>query len=478
LLNPIAIADLMDRRATRPEVLSGVAFVAVFATLTLVAVRFGDVSGPVLSPFVPICATLWGIADLLTAYLLLNQFNVNGVRAFAILGAAYAFPGLLTIPYVAFFPGLFLMPPLTIGVQQISMWLWLTWHFAFPFFVAGYHLVDRNLSKRITSGLGVRRWSVGVALMSVIACAAVAALIVGERDHLPIGIVNGTFTEFYRTIATPIFVAANLLAAVVLVIASKRRPSTLQVWLSVALITAALDGTLNAFSNGRYTVSWYVGKVETLATATVVLAVLLSEVTALYRRLGSLATIDALTGLANRQSFDDAARFTLQLYRRGSAALAFLVIDIDYFKQYNDTYGHHGGDMCLRRVAECVRNTCGRSVDIVGRFGGEEFVVLLPGTNAIGAMRVAESIRCCVEALGIAHAGSSVSGFVTVSIGGAEVSYEHDAQLETLFQRADAAALYRAKVTRNAIAMAEASTDEPPERMRSFLAPENIPQRA
>jgi diguanylate cyclase (GGDEF)-like protein len=204
-------------------------------------------------------------------------------------------------------------------------------------------------------------------------------------------------------------------------------------------------------SSGRYTVTWYLGKMETLATAAIVLVVLLSEVSSLYRRLGKLASVDVLTGLANRQAFDNDARLALSMHQRRSEDVAFLVADIDYFKQYNDTYGHQAGDLCLQRVAQCIRHTCARSVDLVGRFGGEEFVVLLQGTNAAGALRVGESIRRCVEALGILHAGSSVASVVTVSVGITHVSSEPNTSLETLFHRADAA-LYEAKIVRNAIA--------------------------
>jgi diguanylate cyclase (GGDEF)-like protein len=199
-------------------------------------------------------------------------------------------------------------------------------------------------------------------------------------------------------------------------------------------------------------VSWYVGKIETVGTATIVLMILLSEVSALYRRLGSLATIDALTGLSNRQAFDNDARFAIHLHERSGEELSFLVVDIDFFKQYNDTYGHQAGDECLRQVAASIRCACGRTVDLVGRFGGEEFVALLPGSSASGALLVGEAIRGAVEALAIPHAASAVSPVVTVSVGISELMRDGDARLEQLFSLADAA-LYRAKRKRNTVVM-------------------------
>ncbi len=450
MLGPIAIADVMDRRAPRGDIVGGIAFVSFFFALLLLALRVRGAHVWSIPPFLPISATLWASADLLTAYLLLTQFSVNGLRAFAVLGAAYGVPGLLTIPYLVFFPGLFILAPMTLGTLQLSLWLWIAWHLIFPAIVGVYHACDRGLTARITSGIGIRRWIIGALIAGGAGCVALTALLVGVREQLPPLITSGGFTGAYFTIAAPAIVAVNLIAAVAIL--SSQRPSKLQLWLSVALIIAAFDGALNMYSSGRYTVTWYVGKVETLATAAIVLVILLSEVSSLYRRLGKLASIDVLTGLANRQAFDNDARLSLLIHQRRSEDIAFLVVDIDFFKQYNDTYGHQAGDVCLQRVAQCIRHTCARAVDLVGRFGGEEFVVLLQGTNAAGALRVGEAIRNCVEAMGVAHAGSSVAKVVTVSVGIAQVACGRDTNLEGLFKSADAA-LYDAKTTRNSVAM-------------------------
>jgi diguanylate cyclase (GGDEF)-like protein len=458
--DPIAIADLMDRPAQRGGVLAAMAFVAIFCVLTLIAIRYGNRQWPICPTFVSICATLWAVGDLLTAYLLLTQFSVNGVRAFAVIGAAYLIPGILTIPYLAYFPGVFFVAPLTPGVQQVSLLLWVTWHLAFPVVVGGAHLFDGKLSARVTTGAGVRRWFIGAGVCVACGGSAVVALllVLARRGLLPILVSGGKLSHFYSTALTPAVSLVSALAAVTIVVAA-RRPSTLQLWLSAALVTASLDGALNAVSSGRYTASWYTGKIETLVTSTIVLMVLLSEISKLYRRLGTLATIDALTGLPNRQSFDNDARFALALNRRIAANVAFLVVDIDLFKQYNDAYGHLAGDDCLRRVAGGLRRACARTGDLVGRFGGEEFVVLLPGTTRLGAMLVAETIRAAIEALGIVHERSTVAAMVTVSVGATHVAGGEDATLESLFSLADAA-LYEAKLRRNAVAVsAECAPD-------------------
>jgi diguanylate cyclase (GGDEF)-like protein len=311
----------------------------------------------------------------------------------------------------------------------------------------------------VRSGAGIRRWLGWVIVGDGFGCLAIVAIVVGAIDYLPPVVHSGTFTAFFVTILAPLVVGVNIIAAVAIL--SSQRPSRLQLWLSVALVISAMDGLLNVFSSGRYTITWYVGKVETLATATVVLVILLSEVSSLYRRLGGLASIDFLTGISNRQAFNNDARIALLLQQRRSEDVGFLVVDIDYFKQFNDTYGHQAGDVCLHQVAQCIRRACARAVDLVGRFGGEEFVVLLQGTNAAGALRVGEQIRRCVEALEIVHGTSTVAAVVTVSVGVTHASGERETTLEVLFQRADAA-LYEAKKSRNAVAVHDAQPDVAP----------------
>ncbi len=449
LRRPMVLADVMHHEAPRRQILSAGLFFAVAAALTLAAAPFGTVQGPELRPFIPVAATLWGIADLLTAYLLWTQFSVNGIRAFVVFGAGYALSGLLTVAYVAFFPNLFFALPPGAGYEQVSVWLWVGWHVSFAVLVGGYHLVDGGLEVRVAISRSILRrlWIV------VCACLAVAAglviVVVALRASLPVIVVGGHFTALYATVVAPLIILANV-AAVAVMLCVNRRPSTLQVWIVVALATAALDGALNAFASGRYTVSWYVGKVETLATATVVLAILLAEVNVLYRRLGELATVDGLTGIANRQSFDSDVRWALHLRERTSFAAALLVVDIDHFKNYNDRYGHLAGDATLRRVAQAILSSCARSADIVGRYGGEEFVVFLPGVTAESGYAIAESIRVAVAALAIEHAASPASKVVTVSVGGAYIGSENALEAEVLFASADEA-LYEAKAVRNAV---------------------------
>lgn len=161
-------------------------------------------------------------------------------------------------------------------------------------------------------------------------------------------------------------------------------------------------------------------------------------------KIETLANMDGLTNLFNRRYFDAKLEQEFKRLQRSTHPVSLIMADIDCFKLYNDTYGHQAGDDCLKDVAAAFKKSGGRVSDIAARYGGEEFVMLLPNTDQQGARKVAETIRTAIEALAIAHATSSVSGFVTVSIGVATVSPDRSTSPDLLVKLADQA-LYRSK---------------------------------
>jgi diguanylate cyclase (GGDEF)-like protein len=162
------------------------------------------------------------------------------------------------------------------------------------------------------------------------------------------------------------------------------------------------------------------------------------------RMLERLALVDGLTEVANRRGLDEALDREWRRARREGASLAAIMCDIDHFKTYNDNYGHGAGDVCLRQVAQTLHLTLARPGDFVGRYGGEEFLVLLPNTDQAAARDVAEKLRRAVFEKGLPHAHSSVADRVTLSLGvAARVPAGEDAP-ERLLKAADQA-LYRAK---------------------------------
>lgn len=156
-----------------------------------------------------------------------------------------------------------------------------------------------------------------------------------------------------------------------------------------------------------------------------------------------IATHDSLTGLGNRRLFEGALDIEFGRGARQSSSLSLIMLDIDYFKRYNDAYGHVAGDHCLAEVARAVKGCCHRKADLAVRYGGEEFAVLLPDTDIHGAMVIAEQIRRSVMDKNIIHSGSP-SGFVTVSLGCYSFVPTGRDSMEVFIERADAA-LYQAK---------------------------------
>ncbi len=135
------------------------------------------------------------------------------------------------------------------------------------------------------------------------------------------------------------------------------------------------------------------------------------------RKLLNLSMIDGLTGVANRRMFDDTLEREWRRSQRAGESLALAMMDIDFFKRYNDGYGHQQGDLCLKAVAAAIEMSTVRPGDVVARYGGEEFAVLLPETELDGVAAVAERIRTNVETLRMRHKDSDVGDYITVSTG-------------------------------------------------------------
>lgn len=174
-------------------------------------------------------------------------------------------------------------------------------------------------------------------------------------------------------------------------------------------------------------------------------------------RLEAFSRTDGLLQLANRPYFDGRlAQACANAYRQGRP-VGLLMIDVDHFKRYNDTYGHQAGDACLQAVARAVQGAMLRATDLVARYGGEELAVILPDTDAVGSSAIAARVVDAVASLGLAHAASDAAPHVSVSVGAAShIPTQRDACAPLLLAQADAA-LYRAKAQgRNRWALAPA----------------------
>jgi diguanylate cyclase (GGDEF)-like protein len=175
-------------------------------------------------------------------------------------------------------------------------------------------------------------------------------------------------------------------------------------------------------------------------------------------KLEKLTINDGLTGISNRRHFDQYIETSWKSSSRSGKPLSLIMADIDYFKAYNDNYGHLAGDDCLTKVARTIEYTVKRPLDLAARYGGEEFAVILPETDKNDAMKVAEEIKKNILDLALAHEHSKAAPFVTLSLGVATITASDENSVEELIDLSDKA-LYEAKSKgRNTIISYEGSS--------------------
>ncbi|MBI4651841.1 diguanylate cyclase [Candidatus Desantisbacteria bacterium] len=162
-----------------------------------------------------------------------------------------------------------------------------------------------------------------------------------------------------------------------------------------------------------------------------------SKLEKINQKLEYLTITDSLTGIANRRYFDTLIQKEWNRAMRESKPISLIMIDIDFFKSYNDLYGHQSGDECLKKAAMVLDIEMKRAGDFVARYGGEEFVVVLPNTNISEALAVAETLRTSVNKLQIVHAGSKINNYVSISLGVASTIPERNSLVEKFIMSAD-----------------------------------------
>lgn len=171
---------------------------------------------------------------------------------------------------------------------------------------------------------------------------------------------------------------------------------------------------------------------------------LLEDLERKNRELNKMAFVDGLTGISNRRYFEDSLNREWENALKASDPLSVILIDIDFFKLYNDTYGHQQGDLCLKQVAQTLNESAGISRNIVARYGGEEFVAVLPGQDVKGATFVANRMISAISLLKLPHESSTVSDILTISLGVACLTPAQELSPADLLKIADRE-LYNAK---------------------------------
>jgi diguanylate cyclase (GGDEF)-like protein len=421
---------LSNLPAGRAEQRAAFATVVASALIFLVLAPFAKLHLRPVPAFIPIYQSAQFINDLITAVVLFAQSRGMRSNALLLLAGGYVFTALMAVAHGLSFPGLFAPKGLLGASEQTTAWLYMIWHGGFPLFVIAYATYEPPPQS-------AHRYSAALfGAFALVLAAVCASTLLATRgiDLLPpimqangyapamIGVVSGVW-------------ALSLIAVMAL---SRRRPYTvLDVWLIVVMFAWLFDIALSAVLNaGRYDLGFYVGRIYGFVAASLVLAVLLVENSRLYLQLiglresdrakaaelERLSIIDPLTGIANRRAFDDALGQEWRRMMRHQTPLSLLMIDVDYFKRFNDNYGHPAGDRCLCAVAQALAGQARRAGELTARYGGEEFAALLPQLEADDARNVAERMCAAVRALAIPHEGSAVAAYVTISVGIASVS--------------------------------------------------------
>jgi diguanylate cyclase (GGDEF)-like protein len=279
-----------------------------------------------------------------------------------------------------------------------------------------------------------------------------------HRDMAFARIVEIVLVVAYATVFTrfwPMLLACILMLGVHIQTLLRAPPAAeaLKTGVTLMLVTTIGFGLYTTYTRERNDRRAYLNALREQA--------LRASVDAGNQQLQTMARTDALTGVANRRAFDDALAQHITLSPRHD--LALLLVDVDHFKAYNDHYGHPAGDLCLCQVAEALASCLRRPVDLLARWGGEEFAILLSDADEAVARHVADRICAAVMQKGVVHAASSCAPQVTVSIGVALAPAAQAPLPHALLQAADAA-LYQAKRNgRNRFVMHEA------------LAPDTLP---
>ena len=386
-------------------------------------------------------AVLFVINLMLTALLFIKgriQERGDTIR----LGAAYCFVTLIIIPQLATSAGGFMPAPL-IGTAQTPLWVWWFWHVGFGLAIIRYAWFA---ARPVPPPASVPRSVLAVAVFTL-AAGYVASF---GTDVLPAIQVDGHY--LYTGTALMFWVPPIIMSVVSLyAVARLRLTSPERLWLFVGLVATGLEVWLNLHDSPRFTLGWYFAEVCSLVTPVAVLISQLHDITSIYRAaeaaedsLRTTASRDSLTGLFSRHHLDE--MLTDEFYRamRQKLPLAFVLLDIDFFKNFNDLYGPTEGDQCIRRVGLAVTAALFRPHDYAARYAGEEIAVLLPGTELTGALEMAERICAAVGALRIEHSNSSY-GVVTVSAGVASFAPPRRDQEPADLVRAACNALRQAK---------------------------------
>ncbi|CDN45957.1 GGDEF domain-containing protein [Paenibacillus sp. P22] len=459
---------------TRRQYAAAISATLLLLLISAAALPFGDLSLSVVKPFLPAFIAWFLFGDLLTAHLLYSQYRAIGNLSILILACTYLFTALIMIPYILTYPGVFTEKGMLSAGSQTSSWLWVCWHAGFPAGIISYLLADR-WEKRPVEFSRNALWAFMLTCGILILVAAAAVVTTSAHDSLPVLVEQDKFNHLTNAVIKPLMLGLNFVALVMLV-GMKKGKTVLSLWLSVALLAFLMDIVVSLPAGSRYTFGWYMSRFNSLVSAFVLICAIIYEVNRLYVRLvkqqkdlvesreelramneqlTQLTNLDGLTGISNRRRFDELLEGMLEESSLKGHPFSLLLLDIDFFKLYNDRYGHQKGDLVLKKVAQLIDGCLQDGKGVAARYGGEEFAVLLPYADRAGALGMAHAILEAIQAADIPHETSLAAPRVTASIGSSTNQRGEAWSREEMISRADRA-LYKSKAAgRNRAAAAE-----------------------
>jgi diguanylate cyclase (GGDEF)-like protein len=425
-------------------------------TACLLALVFSVALAPVvtrqLGPTVSFVPAMLGVVtcfDVMSVYLLVGEYRDSGDIRLLAMSWAYLASLVFMGAYAFAFPGVTVHPPLAI-TPSMAPWFYVAWHAGFPTLL-GIAWAPWPARWTANTRPSRRRGTVAASFAAIAALSgAVVALLALNAKHLPV-LIKGLDTYRMTVITAPFavpLVALSLLAAY----RGTRRRTGPESWSVLAVLVCLCDLGLTYTAHYRYSLGWYAGRSLTLVASGAVLVAMMASFRRLKARAEHDATVDMLTGLANRRSGYGALAQMLARSQRSLAPLSVIALDIDFFKQVNDRFGHETGDAVLENTGRLLTR-CLRLGDVAARVGGEEFLVLLPDTDMAGSMIVAERIRVAVCG---SRPSPGLPTQITVSLGVA-CSADGTEPAEALLRRADEA-LYEAKHRGRNVAVAAPTT--------------------
>ncbi|MFL9608605.1 GGDEF domain-containing protein [Methylobacillus sp. Pita2] len=415
-------------------------------TASLLAMLHATHPWPQLAAFAPVVATLVVLSTTTTALLLLLQFKIQKQFFLVPLAGAYAIYALAAITSLISMHGSPVTPVNTAAISSSTMSNWgAYWQFGF----CGFIIIAMIFRKAADSFPQLNRISLGkntVPFMLTPLLGIILYMLALNSGNLFSAIMSSA-----PIVTAPLgwgsWIMAAATFALVRTFCSDNKLVT--IFLSVAALSHLCHVSHLLIDSTPFSANWYMAQLLSLFSSTTLLAVLILQLSQFSRDLADShsallekAHKDSLTGIYNRGYFDDTAALEWRRAQRNNSSLSILMVDIDHFKEYNDQFGHIKGDKCLKKIAQTLHANMQRPGDFVARFGGEEFVVLLPNSTAEGCHAIARKLHMAVQKLKIS-AGNHRK--VCVSIGHAtwEGPYENRS-INELLSQADLA-LYTAK---------------------------------